>query len=142
MTSDNDALDAKRITDYVERMSELQTLVQESGSQIGQIRQDAKSNGVNPEALTLIGLAKARNPRDGGVLLLNDIIRYARQAGMEIDADPQAFPDSDVRGKPSENWLEALQDDDVSKHSLNVTKLAGQLVLGGIIGVAFIWLLR
>ena len=85
---------------YIERMVDLQTKISEANKELQLVRQDAKINGIDLDALNFLVQVRSRNKNDKGVLVLTNLVAYAHVTGtplrvvVERDAPASEFSDS------------------------------------------------
>ena len=79
------------IATYVERIVELQATVSELNSQIGRIRRDARTAGVDIDALNFLIGIRVRYPTDKGAAVVDRVIEYADLSGVEFERNPVMY---------------------------------------------------
>lgn len=86
MTDKTDRSDSSLLSDYIENIAALQNSIQELSVEINQLRRDARADGFNMEAVHTLAQIVAKSPHDGGLGLLQDIVKYAHEIGLELEA--------------------------------------------------------
>ena len=81
MNPERNVVPRERLSYYAGRMTELHALIMDANMEIGHLRQDAKNNGMNVDALTVLGQVRSRDRKDDGKELLDDLMKYARETG-------------------------------------------------------------
>jgi hypothetical protein len=132
------------LINYIDKLANAQTSIQEINHEIGRLRQDARADKFNMEAVHLLGIIIAKSPHDNGVGLLTDMLRYAKKSGIQ--------PEKLV---PEHNGLSKEQDHIDQNDSFDVSRFTSartilgersslivQFVLGIFIAGSLIWLLR
>ena len=135
----------KRIHAYVIRMTELHGQLVMTQQEVGQLRNQAKNNGVDPEALNLLCIARSREPHDSGKSMVTNILSYATIAGTEFNFTKfQADTESQDSAKSNTDDLSPLnlENMDSDTHALIARKIVTELYLSGIIAVGLLWLLN
>ena len=80
--------DAKLLEYYVERLSTLQASVQNLNQEMSRLRQDAKVNSVNLDALNFLSTMRTRHPNDYGGSVVDALIQYADSTGVDFERNP------------------------------------------------------
>ena len=97
MDTETGAGNEERLVQAVERLTEIQKSILELNREARQIRAHIKDFDVNIDALNLLAKARSKDEEAGGVQVLEDLIRYARETGTPIDAfagsEPFRLPD-------------------------------------------------
>ena len=69
--------------EYLERMVPLQVAFTNNIDRLTEIKRDARSDGLNLDALNALLPVLSKYPHDKGASVLNDVIRYAEAFGAE-----------------------------------------------------------
>ena len=85
MPEDYTSTESSLLNHYIDLMSENQGAILESQRELQKLRQDAKMDGSNIEALNLLIQVRGRNLPDGGTKILNDLVAYAISIGIQFD---------------------------------------------------------
>ena len=108
MSAEADAAIEDRLTNAVERLSAIQKSVLHHNREAHRIRMHIKDFDVNMDALSLLVTIKSKDEDGSGRQVLEDLTKYARWSGMQIDAtEPERFPDQSrdavepAHGKPA-----------------------------------------
>lgn len=83
------------VRDYLERMVPLETDAVETRDRLNEIKREARSDGLNLDALDALLRILGKCPHDKGSSVLNEVIRYAEAYGTKglvasCDGGPQA----------------------------------------------------
>ena len=89
---DMDAGSEKRLMDAVERLTRIQKSVLELNQEANRIRRHIKDFDVNLDALNILANVRSKDEKDGGVQVLEDLIRYARETGTQLTACEMRVP--------------------------------------------------
>ena len=76
----------ERLNNTVERLTRIYGSITELNREANRIRVHIKDFDVNVEALNMLANARSRDEQGGGMQVLQDLIRYARQTGTQIEA--------------------------------------------------------
>lgn len=85
------------VRDYLERLVPLQEVAEETRDRLGEIKQEARSDGLNLDALNALLPVIGKYPHDKGARVLSEVIRYAEAFGAEnlvSQADTGSHPPS------------------------------------------------
>jgi len=74
------------LPDYIERISALQRSTQELQAEMNQIRRDARADGLNMEAVNILSIVVSKSSHDGGLSMLQDVVKYAYEMGINLDS--------------------------------------------------------
>ena len=130
------------LSEYLERMVPLQGAITENVDRLNEIKRDARSDGVNLDALHALLPILIKYPHDKGASVLNEIIRYAEAFGVEslvskADADSPApaepTPEAQVT-QPAESWRRST--------AFARLRLSAQVVVAVGLSTGLIWLLN
>ena len=86
MSTETGAGSEERLVNAVERLTGIQKSILELNREANRIRAYIKDFDVNMEALNILANVRSRDEQGGGVQVLEDLVRYARQTGTQIDA--------------------------------------------------------
>lgn len=78
MAKQEKSWDNEELTDYVERLVEMQI-------EMNDLRKEAQGSGLQPPVLNWLVGQRANNPGDGGAAVVNELIRYAAALGMPLE---------------------------------------------------------
>ena len=93
---------SNRIMVYVERIVEIQQTVKELNSQVQSIRRDARSSGVDLDALNFLINMRFRHTVDQGASVVDHVIEYADAIGIEFERNPEMYKPENWQGRVSE----------------------------------------
>ena len=101
----------ERLINAVERLTVIQRSILELNREANRIRMHIRDFDVNMDALNILANVRSKDEQGGGVQVLEDLIRYARQTGTQIDAhegagarrtsDDAAVPEVEKRIEPA-----------------------------------------
>lgn len=127
-----DASGADRLASALERLASIQKSILELNQEANQIRRHVKDFDLNVDALNLLAIARSRDEKSGGENVLADVVRYARQTGMQMGApgsgDISPMPEEEKAHEPRPLALEEYAEPE-RERSLGVLKLVSQLVV-------------
>ncbi len=134
--------DDVKLEAYVERLADLARSVSEAQGEMGRIRNEARRNGVNIEALNYVSSLHARHPNDSGAMIINHVVDYAGRTGVEMEIMPRtelagAGPVAAAAEETSMGPIRVEVEDEKTQN-----KWVGQLILGTGITIALMWLLH
>lgn len=86
MAAERKATSEERLIEAVERLTTNQRSVHELQLEANRIRQYIRDYDVDMEALNLLVTVRMRAGKDGGTRVLEDLFRYARLTGTQLDA--------------------------------------------------------
>ena len=69
--------------DYMERLVPLQEIAEENKNHLNEIKREARSDGLNLDALNALLPVIGKYPHDKGARVLSEVIRYAEAFGTE-----------------------------------------------------------
>ena len=144
MTENSGSPTPALLVSYIDRLVNVQTSILELQRETAQLRQDARADKFNMEAVFQLGLIVSKSPHDKGVRLLTDILRYAHQSGIKLDT---VVAERDVSA-PAQVQSEGDDRSEVSNfrptHILFAERYSVivQFALGVLVAGSFIWLLR
>ena len=143
MTENSSTMDPSLLENYVEQMTGLSASVIDQQRDLAQLRQDAKTDGFNVDALNFLIQIRAKNFSDGGAEVLNDLISYASRSGIQLDlvAAPEAAAWTTPTQTVGDMWDEVDYSPDPTSVSQRLKPVA-QLALGALITAAMLWYLR
>ena len=128
---------------YVDQMSALQRMVSESQQELQRLRQDAKTDGVNVDALNLLVLIRSRNLPDGGTRILNDLVEYAVDVGIQFDlGTPTRAWECEEKQHVTDDLPEGHRTNPTDQRLLHHIRLSAQLALGALLSAAMLWYLQ
>ena len=134
----------ERVMVYVERISALQKTIQELNGELNRLRQDARINGLDLEALNLVTSLRSRFPQDGGAGIVDNIIHYADLTGVDFERNPAHLLDRVAR--PSEEPAAPVPSDISSGYMIEEdeqeSSFLGPLVLGVSLTALLLWLVH
>lgn len=144
MTESSDQSSRTLLNSYIEKTVSAQSSIQDLQREITRLRQDARADGFNMEAVHQLGLILAKSPHDNGAGLLRDIFQYAHQTGVELENVTVSY---DTPAKAADD---TGNDASVSVSRFIDTKpffdgrlsLVAQVALGFAVAGAFLWLLQ
>ena len=124
-------------------MSEVQRMIFDPQIALQQLRQDAKTDGFNVDALNLLTQVRSKNPPDAGTRVLNDLVAYAISTGVEFDqiASKGTWERTENQHVTS-NLAEEKQTSLASQRRFDHIRLSAQLALGAILSAAMLWYLQ
>ena len=76
----------EHLINAVERLTVIQRSILELNREANRVRMHIRDFDVNMDALNILANARSRDEQGGGMQVLQDLIRYARQTGTHIDA--------------------------------------------------------
>ena len=85
MTQRIESKNRSLLNSHIEKISVLQSSIQDLQVEINEVRRDARTEGFNMEAVHILSQIVAKSSHDGGLGLLQDIVKYAQQIGVELD---------------------------------------------------------
>lgn len=144
MTEQQRAHSPALLKSYLDKVAEAHSCIQDLHVDIGRIRQDARADGYNMEAIHLLGQILAKSPHDDGVGLMNDIIKYATEIGIELEkivVNPYPVSHSEEH----DDGLERRTNSRFFTSRLFMDRriaLFFQLTFGLVLAGAFIWFLH
>lgn len=128
---------------YINQMAELQRVVLETQQALQQLRQDARTDGVSVDALNLLIQVRGRNLPDGGTRILNELVSYAHQVGIEFDQiAPRNVQYDGTERNASSDLPEVLGSGSQDMQLLNRISPFVQLAVGALISAAMLWYLQ
>ena len=71
------------VRDCLRRLVPLQEVAEETKDRLGEIKREARSDGLNLDALNALLPVIGKYPHDKGASVLNEVIRYAEAFGTE-----------------------------------------------------------
>ncbi len=71
------------VRDYLERLVPLQEVVDGTRDRLGEIKREARSDGLNLDAMNALLPVLSKYPHDKGANVLNELIQYAEAYGTE-----------------------------------------------------------
>ena len=86
MGTETDAGSEERLVNAAERLTRIYGSILELHQEANRIRAYIKDFDVNVEALNMLANVRSKDEKGGGIQVLQDLIRYARQTGTRIDA--------------------------------------------------------
>ncbi len=138
------------VRDLLERMVPLQGAYTDNLDRLNEIKADARSDGLNIEAINALLPILVRHPYDKGASVLNEVIRYAEAYGTKslvshADASSHPPPDSvsnaDVARLASAEVHAPAVWEPGSKASAPL-RLSVQVVAAMSVSVGLLWLLN
>jgi hypothetical protein len=124
-------------------MSANQETIFESQRELQQLRQDAKIDGSNVEALNLLIQVRGRNLPDGGTRILNDLVTYAISIGIQFDQVTSQLPWEHTERRPvTSNIPDERRGSPADQQLLDHIRLPAQLALGALLSAAMLWYLQ
>ncbi len=143
MTEEFSSSKSSLLKHYIDDMSEAQRMISEPQGKLRQLRQDAKTDGLNVDALNLLVQVRSRSLPDGGTKILNDLVEYAIGIGVQLDqvTSQHAWEHAekqDVTGNLPEEQRTNPADQRVFGH----IRLSAQLALGALLSAAMLWYLQ
>ena len=143
MTDESINSKASLLEHYIDDMSEAQQMTLESQRELQRLRQDAKTDGLNVDALNLLIQVRSRTPPDGGTRILNDLVSYAISVGIQFD---QVISQSSWELAEKQHVTSILPEEQRMSPSgqrlLNHIRLSTQLALGALLSATMLWYLR
>ena len=132
MVAESDASCDDRLASALERLASIQKSILELNVEANQIRRHVKDFDLNVDALNLLAIARSRDEKSGGGNVLADVVRYARQTGMQVGApgseDTAPVPEEEKAREPRPSALEENAEPE-RERSLGALKLVSQLVV-------------
>ncbi len=132
MAAESDASGDDRLASALERLASIQKSILELNVEANQIRRHVKDFDFNVDALNLLAIARSRDERSGGGNVLADVVRYARQTGVQVDAtgseDVSPVSEEEREREPRSLALEENAEPE-RERGLGVLKLVSQLVV-------------
>ena len=143
MTEESTSTESSLLNHYIEVMSENQGTIFESQRELQKLRQDAKMDGSNIEALNLLIQVRGRNFPDGGARILNDLVAYAISIGIQFDqvTSQHAFEQAENQHVTSDLPREQPTNLPVQRLFDHI-RLSAQLALGALLSAAMLWYLQ
>ena len=151
MTENSGSSTPALVVNYVDKITDAQTSIQQLYIEINKLKKDAQVDKFNMEALHQLSLIVAKSPHDKGVQLLTDILRYAHQFGIQLDT---VVAQNDVAAEAQDQAAQAQDQNERNDHS-DVShftpthplfggrlSLIVQFALGILVAGSFIWFLR
>jgi uncharacterized protein (UPF0335 family) len=132
--------DRALLTSYIEKISAVQSSIQELNQENFQIRRDARADGFNMEAVNILSMIVSKSSHDGGLGLLQDVVQYAAEIGMKLD-NVTVETESEVREKGTAFEYEAASASRFKRVETPLTRRFAfpfQLALG--LGVAWMFI--
>lgn len=127
------------LSQYINDMSSDQGAIFDTQKGLQQLRQDARLDGYNVDALNLLIQVRGRNHPDGGSRILNDLVSYAMNAGIAFDNVIPHTPKSTSRHTALEDHLsEDGQDPEVASGSYSYLQMALQITIGAALGISML----
>jgi len=129
---------------YLEKMAAVQVSVRELNAETNQLRQDARTDGFNMEAVHMLSIVRCKSPHDGGQALLRDMVKYAQQIGLELEmvaVQSDSASESADSNKEDEN-PNAYRYRGPLFAASKPTVIVLQLALGLAVSGAFLWFLH
>lgn len=132
MVAESDASGDDRLVSALERLASIQRSILELNVEANQIRRHVKDFDLNVDALNLLAIARSRDEKSGGGNVLADVVRYARQTGMQVGApgseDISPAPEEEEVREPRPLALEENAEPE-RERGLGALKLISQLVV-------------
>ena len=124
-------------------MSGVQGMILEPQRELQQLRQDAKTDGFNVDALNLLIQVRGRNLPDGGTRIFNDLVTYAISIGIQFDqvTSQHAWEHAEKQHVTS-NLSEEQRTSAVAQRLFDHIRLSAQLALGALLSAAMLWYLQ
>ena len=128
---------------YIDQMSAVQRMISEPQRELQQLRQDAKTDGINVDALNLLVQVRSRSLPDGGTRILNDLVEYAVGIGIQFDqiASQHAWDHAEKQHITS-NLPEEQRTSPANRQLFDHIRLSAQLALGALLSAAMLWYLQ
>jgi hypothetical protein len=124
-------------------MSAVQRMISEPQRELQQLRQDAKTDGLNVDALNLLVQVRSRSLPDGGARILNDLVEYAIGIGIQFDqVTPQHAWEQAENQHVTSNLPEEWRTSPAGQRLLDRIRFSGQLALGAVLSAAMLWYLQ
>jgi len=132
MVAESDASGDDRLASALERLASIQKSILELNVEANQIRRHVKDFDLNVDALNLLAIARSRDEKSGGGNVLADVVRYARQTGMQVGVpgseEISPVPEEEEAREPRPLALEENAEPE-RERSLGALKLISQLVV-------------
>ncbi len=136
------------VRDYLERLVPLQEDWEETRDGLTEIKRDARSDGLNLDAINAVLLVLSKYPHDKGAHVLNEVIRYAEAYGTEnlvsqsgngsgSTSPPDSVPDADVSPPPKAEVPASTVPPALARLRLSTQVVAAMFVTFGLL-----WLLN
>ncbi len=128
-----------RLESYVERLTVLQTKINDTRKEMSLITEDAKINGFDLQALQLLVNLRTQHRTDFGRRVLTNLTKYAHLSGVPLDVviERQSLT-------PAES-TSLLPDEEDSYEEEKKSKLTARVFVtaawGVILAVSLLWLL-
>ena len=138
--------DPTLITNYFDKMLEVQSSIKELQKEYQQLLKDAEVDGLERKALNPLMNLLAGETRPQGIVLLNKLVEYSEQAGLELDVVSSARLSAvEAESQPvpeTRRWN--TQSNLAEEHRLIGDKTAAwlQAIIGLAAGGTFLWLLH
>ena len=90
------------VRDYLVHIVPLQEDLEETRDRLKEIKRDARSDGLNLDAINILVPVLGKYPHDKGAKVLNEVIRYAEAYGTEglvARGDGEAHPSSSAEAR-------------------------------------------
>lgn len=128
---------------YIDNLSVVQRMISEPQRELQQLRLDAKTDGLNVDALNLLVLVHYRNLPDGGSKILNDLVAYAISMGIQFDqlTSQQTWEHPETL-HITNNLPEEQRTSPASRQFFDHIRLSAQLALGALLSAAMLWYLQ
>lgn len=124
-------------------MSAVQRMISEPQRELQQLRQDAKVDGLNVDALNLLIQVRSRSLPDGGARILNDLVEYAIGIGIQFDqVTPQHAREKAESQHATSSSTEEPRTNSADQRFFDRVRFSGQLALGALLSAAMLWYLQ
>ena len=143
MTEESTSTESSLLKQYIDHMSGVQGMILEPQRELQQLRQDAKTDGLNVDALNLLVQVRSRSLPDGGARILNDLVEYAIGIGIQFDqVSPKPAWEHAEEQHVTSNLPEEQRTSPADQRIFGHIRLSAQLALGALLSAAMLWYLQ
>jgi len=135
--------EAARLEMYVERLAAMQSTVADLNREMNLVRQDARINGINLDALNFVVSLRSRFPDNLGSPVIDEVISYADISGVDFERNPIRIAEmqeptaSNQTPTAQEQYAHEYIEEDEEKQS----GFVNQILVGLGITILMLWLL-
>ena len=129
MNAEADARSDERLKAALERLASIQRSILELNHEANRIRRYIRDFDVNLDALNILANVQGKDEKGGGVQVLEDLIRYARQTGTHLEAHGESGGTSQTPGESARPAVERSMEHVAERESGGLLKLLSQLAV-------------